>query len=168
MTAVGLVVAIAAATMAVRAVGAAGCSGVCKSFVNSGLDGGSYITTIAVDPSGSGVVLAGSDVGGVYRSTDLGQSWLPANTGITLGALSVASLVFSPGSPGKVYAALGNLGPGGVEVSADGGQTWTARSSVPRFNAPNRYTGARPSAKVLATSSARYLYAATPNHRILR
>ena len=140
----------------------------CGGFSASGLDGGSYVPTITVDPSGNGVVLAGSDVGGVYRSTNHGSTWVAANQGLTVGSLSVASLVFSPTVPGKVYAALGDNGPGGVEVSTDDGQTWTLRSSVPQFNGPNPYTAVRASGRRLAVASDGTLYAATSNLGLMR
>jgi len=147
---------------------AAACSGSCFSFAASGLDAGSYVPTIAVDPSGSGLLLAGSNVGGVFRSTDHGATWAAANSGITVGSLSVASLLFAPKVVGKVYAALGNNGPGGVEVSTDGGQTWALRSSVPQFNGPNALTGIQPSGTMLAPASNGYLYAATSNAGVMR
>src|SRR5207302_1441243 len=74
----------------------------------------------------------------------------------------------SPTTQGKVYVALGNHGPGGVEVSTDGGQTWTLRSTVPGFNGPNPYTTVLPSGKMLAPASNGYLYAATTNNGVMR
>src|SRR5437870_13828864 len=43
------------------------------SFAPSGVAGGGFVNVVAVDPAGSGLVLAGGDVSGIHRSTDWGQ-----------------------------------------------------------------------------------------------
>jgi hypothetical protein len=97
------------------------------------------ITSIAVDPrdaSGS-TIYAGSDNGGVWKTTDGGANWTPLTDFIvdpTLGNVpaSIGSLAIDPSSPNTIYAATGvadnALGshPGiGILKSIDGGQTWT-------------------------------------------
>jgi hypothetical protein len=105
----------------------------------SGLVGGGFVNVIAVDPSGSGVVIAGGDVSGLHRSTDFGDTWTQVNTGITsIDQLKVASIAFSPSTPGEVYAAVGDEGRyGGVLVSTDAGISWELRSAVPQFSGGN-------------------------------
>src|SRR5438046_2018655 len=72
-------------------------------FQGSGLEGAGFQNVLAVDPSGSGVVLAGGDVSGFPRSTDWGNHWETANGGITSQSdLIVATIVFSDAVPGKV------------------------------------------------------------------
>src|SRR5947209_7378681 len=53
-------------------------------FQGSGLEGGGFENVVAVDPSGSGLLLAGGDVSGFQRSTDWGSHWQTANGGITM------------------------------------------------------------------------------------
>ena len=104
-------------------------------FGQSALGGGGFQNVIAIDPAGSGLVLAGGDTSGIYRSTDWGASWQPSSSGLTdTSQFKVASIEFSPATPGRVYAAVGNAGSGGgLLVSDDAGQTWTLRSAVPQF-----------------------------------
>jgi hypothetical protein len=105
-------------------------------FQGSGLEGGGFENVVAVDPSGSGVLLAGGDVSGFQRSTDWGAHWETANGGITTQSeLQVAAIAFSAATPGKVYAGVGWKGRlGGLLVSTDGGQSWTLRSHSPGFS----------------------------------
>ena len=71
-------------------------------FRSVGPDGGGFINVVAIDPSGSGLVLAGADLGGIERSTDFGQTWTPSDTGISgIERLKIASIVFSPDVPGR-------------------------------------------------------------------
>ncbi|MDX6495361.1 MAG: hypothetical protein QOE17_1347 [Gaiellales bacterium] len=114
---------------------AGGADGGAIVFTSSGLGGGGFQNVIAIDPSGSGLVLAGGDTSGVYRSTDWGTTWQPANTGLTdTSQFKIATIEFSPTVPGRVYAGAGNAGSGGgLLVSDDDGVTWTVRSAVPQF-----------------------------------
>jgi photosystem II stability/assembly factor-like uncharacterized protein len=66
------------------------------------------------------LVYAGTDGEGVFRSTDNGLSWSPANAG--LADLSVTSLVAAQTS-GTLYAGTRT---GGVFKSMDGASTWIA------------------------------------------
>lgn len=136
-------------------------------FSSSALEGGSIVNVVAFDPRLDGTVLAGSDVAGLYRSTDWGATWRAVNAGVYL-LPTVAALQFSPTVPGKVYAALGNGSSGGIAVSVDGGVTWETRPGAARFNGgtgrPGRVTG-----HLLAFDDARgLLYAATWNQGVLR
>jgi photosystem II stability/assembly factor-like uncharacterized protein len=56
---------------------------------------------------------------GIYKSTDAGATWMPANTG--LSNKDVHSLVASRTTPGLLYAGT----HAGVFRSTDGGGTWT-------------------------------------------
>ncbi len=139
-------------------------------FSGSGLGGGGFQNVIALDPSGSGLVLAGGDTSGVYRSTDWGTTWQPANTGLTdTSQFKIASIEFSPTVPGRVFAGAGNAGSGGgLLESDDGGLSWSVRSTVPQFaggDTPN-ITGLPPShprstGHLLAIDPQGTIYAAT-------
>lgn len=75
---------------------------------------------IAVHSTNSSIVLAGNQ-GGVYRSTNGGQSWTRVRQGTTL------DVQFDPNVPDRVVAS----GTGGFAYySTDAGQTWT---DAPRF-----------------------------------
>lgn len=148
------------------------------SFAQSGLAGGGFVNTIALDPNGTGVVLAGGDVSGFHRSTDGGQHWVTSNMGLDRpGELSVAGIQFSAADPGTVYAAVGVRGAGGgLLVSTDDGLSWTLRSEVPQFSGANNdgikgipHTHPRSTGALLALDEANgFLYAATFEQGVLR
>jgi hypothetical protein len=93
------------------------------------------VNVVAFDPWTPGVVIAGGDNSGIYRSTDYAQTWVPTNTAIPdTRLLQVASIAFSPSVPGTIYAGVGAQGDGGLLVSVDDGLTWKLRSSVPGFS----------------------------------
>ncbi|MBI4464983.1 MAG: hypothetical protein HY647_09790 [Acidobacteria bacterium] len=81
---------------------------------------GGFITSMAIDPANSATVYAGTDGGGIFKSTDGGQSWAAANSGLTDSDVNVVAI--APSSPGTLYT--GTAGSG-VFKSTDGGQSWT-------------------------------------------
>ena len=79
---------------------------------------GGHIYTLYATPEG--VLFAGVSGAGVFRSTDLGDSWAPVNVG----------LPFEPGEgyiSASVFAQKGStlyVGSGGLYASTDNGDTW--------------------------------------------
>ena len=79
---------------------------------------------IAIDPTDAHVVYLGTGWGsfngnGVYKSTDGGETWSPANRGML--DYGITALAVNPADPQVVYAG----GDGGeLFKSTDGGQTW--------------------------------------------
>jgi hypothetical protein len=73
---------------------------------------------IAVDPSTSGIVYAGTGASGVYRSADGGETWSPASDG--LENRRVYSLAIDPQTPSTVYAGTYQ----GAYRSTDSGGHW--------------------------------------------
>ena len=81
-------------------------------------------------PNDPSVYYFGSTGGGVWKTTDGGQTWKPASDGYfggTIGAIAVA-----PSDPSVVYVGTGeetirgNVSPGaGMWKSTDAGKTWT-------------------------------------------
>jgi photosystem II stability/assembly factor-like uncharacterized protein len=97
-------------------------------------NGSHNVQSVAIDPTDSNVVYVGTGWGpfggnGVYKSTDGGENWSPANRGMI--DYSITTLAIDPANPQTVYAG-GNGGE--LFKSADGGQTWdnlTDRLAVP-------------------------------------
>ena len=91
----------------------------------TGPPGLARITTVAVPPSSPrtvfvGTVPQGLDAGGVFVSEDDGATWTRRNRG--LAGLEVYKVAAASGTPGLLWAALGNRG---LFRSANGGQDWT-------------------------------------------
>ncbi|MCB9899139.1 MAG: hypothetical protein H6825_14135 [Planctomycetes bacterium] len=85
------------------------------------------IRSVAVSPdfANDHLVLFGAGLtGGVYRSTDAGDSWTETSTGLPPSTVPI-SLRFSPGYPGEPLLFAGTKGAG-VVLSSDGGVTWHA------------------------------------------
>ena|SRR5688572_5168239 len=75
---------------------------------------------IAVDPHRSGRIYCGT-VAGLWRSDDMGQSWIPAGHGIVNARVTAIAIAAADGTDGTVYA---GTAPSAVFRSADGGGTW--------------------------------------------
>lgn len=92
------------------------------------------VKSLAVHPTQPDTLYAGAASGGVWRSTDGGQTWDPLfdmQESLAIGAIAIAA-----SSPQTVYAGSGEWTPGygasypgaGVYVSTDGGATWSRRA----------------------------------------
>jgi photosystem II stability/assembly factor-like uncharacterized protein len=78
----------------------------------------------AVDPSDSNTYYFGTPGGGVWKSTNAGQTWLPIFD--RTGMASVGALAIAPSNPQIIYAGTGEETRGdGVYKSTDGGRSWT-------------------------------------------
>jgi photosystem II stability/assembly factor-like uncharacterized protein len=88
------------------------------------------VTTIAIDPSDGKTWLIGKPLGGIWRTTDGGNSW--NSTPTSQSNLPIGVIKYSPSNPSIVYAGTGdpatffNDAATGIGVlkSVDGGQTW--------------------------------------------
>jgi len=94
-------------------------------YSNIGLCSG-RVNTLAVSPANSRIVLVGSSTGGIWRSADAGNSFVPVSDDQV--DLAVGSISFSRSNPSIVYAGMGDTKLGylgtGVLKSTDEGQTW--------------------------------------------
>lgn len=91
---------------------------------HAGGEGAQWPQALAISPDAS-VALLGTDVGGVYRSTDLGRTWTPSNRGL-LGR-GVSDFAFDPKMPARVLLVAGNSLERdfhGIFLSEDAGLTW--------------------------------------------
>jgi photosystem II stability/assembly factor-like uncharacterized protein len=86
------------------------------------------VNAVAVSPNYAvdQTVYAGTDMQGVYKSTDGGLSWQPANEGLT--SLEISSIMVSASDPEMLW--VGTFDEG-VFRSLQGGEAWT---SVPIGN----------------------------------
>jgi photosystem II stability/assembly factor-like uncharacterized protein len=97
-----------------------------------GPGGAGALPSVVASPTDPNIVLATSDVGGIYRSTDGGQTWslrnshLATATGPGFVYTLDSDIVFSPLVSGTVYV--------GPYKSTDNGNTWSAARVDPNLN----------------------------------
>lgn len=102
--------------------------------INHGLQT-AEINTIAIDPTNSSSLYAGTDDDGVYKSLDGGVSWQRLDIVGPPAKYGVGDIAINPKKPSQVFVATvdyfrlfqsrGLVGDHGVYVSNDGGATWT-------------------------------------------
>ncbi len=80
---------------------------------------GQRVNAVAVDPAGSGLVLAGTD-SGLFRTTDAGLTW----TRVDGFAAEVNTVVAAPTTPAAFYVHLAGFGVQRGVVAGNGGITW--------------------------------------------
>ncbi|MGZ5508772.1 MAG: WD40/YVTN/BNR-like repeat-containing protein, partial [Limisphaerales bacterium] len=79
----------------------------------------SSTNSVAIDPASSNVVFAGTQGGGVFRSTDAAGSWASRSNGLT--AVGTGQLALARSNPNTVLA----TGGGGIFKTADSGGHWS-------------------------------------------
>ncbi len=84
---------------------------------------GGEMTSIVADPIVTQTVYVGTRDAGVFKTTNGGQSWQPARTGLTF--FPIRSLRIDPQHPNLLYAGTDF---DGIWKSADGGNTWADSS----------------------------------------
>jgi photosystem II stability/assembly factor-like uncharacterized protein len=78
----------------------------------------------AVDPADPNTYYFGTPGGGVWKSTNAGQTWTPIFDGT--GMASIGALAIAPSNPQIIYAGTGEETRGdGVYKSTDAGKSWT-------------------------------------------
>src|SRR6185503_16859559 len=93
-------------------------------------NGAGRINTIAVHPTVTGTVYVGANSGGVWKTTDGGETW--RNLTDSINNLNVGAVAVAPSSPNIIYVGTGSEHSGGIGLlkSTDGGETWQFPSSV--------------------------------------
>ena len=121
---------LARANMAASQVGLASAwRSIGPTTINGGAAAG-RVTAIAVHPTQNNIVYAGGAQGGIWKSTDGGDSWAAISDGQC--SLAVGSITIDPVNPSIIYVGTGeqnNSGDSyygcGILRSTDGGSTWT-------------------------------------------
>lgn len=76
-------------------------------------------------------IISGSRQGGFYKSTDGGETFVKAGTGLPAELIGKGNLAVTAANPNRIYALVEALPGGGMYRSDDAGQTWRALPSPP-------------------------------------
>ena len=100
---------------------------------------GGRTRAILIHPTTPSLMYAAGVAGGVWRSTNSGQSWTPLND--LFPSLAVSSLVMDPTNPNVIYAGTGEgffnadaVRGAGILKTTDGGNTWVQLPSTANSN----------------------------------
>ncbi|MCA9737737.1 MAG: glycosyl hydrolase, partial [Gemmatimonadetes bacterium] len=74
-------------------------------------------------------MISGAEDGGVYKSTDGGDTWTQLRGGLPEGVVGKVGVTVSPADPMRVWALIEAEPAGGVYRSDDAGRTWTRTNS---------------------------------------
>ena len=99
---------------------------------------GGRVRSILVHPTNKDILWAGSAGGGVWKTTDGGNSWYPLQN--FMPSMAISALVMDPNNPDIIYAATGEglvsgaAPSAGIFKSTNGGGTW---QQLPNSHDPN-------------------------------
>ena len=92
-------------------------------WISVGPGGGGFLLSCEIDPRDSNIFYVGSDVAGIHKTTDGGESWRAINNGLeSAGAdgYGVEQIKIDPNNPDIIYAATWS----GLYKSIDSGENW--------------------------------------------
>jgi photosystem II stability/assembly factor-like uncharacterized protein len=85
---------------------------------------GSPITAVEIAQANSKMVYVGTENGGLFRSTDGGNSWSQDLSGAAVPGVTITRILTSPRNAQVAYLTVANFGGSHVFRSNDGGSTW--------------------------------------------
>ena len=86
------------------------------------------VNVVAFDPHDTNVLWLGAPAGGLWKSTDMGESWTSYSNDYRM--MGISDIAIDPDNSDIIYVATGDRDAGdtytyGIMKSVDGGQTWT-------------------------------------------
>jgi hypothetical protein len=131
---------------------------------------------LAIHPTNPNIVYAGPGGGGIWKSTDGGQTWIDKSGGLNL--LTFGSIAIDPANPEVIYAGTGEYFwllserfycGDGVYKSTNGGESWDKINA--EFGTVTQFTAMAVSPhnpNIIIAAIARNLEDAAPNEGIWR
>ncbi len=86
------------------------------------------VTAVTPHPNIGSIVLAAGESGGIFRTADAGNTWIPV--GDQLPNLAVEDIQFKPGNPGNASTVFAGAGDGNLYISQDAGTTWSTWDTI--------------------------------------
>jgi PKD repeat protein len=117
------------------------------------------VNEIVVDPNDPNTIYVGAPAGGIWKSTDVGQTWEVLND--DMGVIGVSAIAIDPSNSNVIYIGTGDDDAGdnpsiGVMKTIDGGVNWNTTGLV--------ITGSAKISKLLIDpDNTQTIYAATDN-----
>jgi photosystem II stability/assembly factor-like uncharacterized protein len=105
-------------------------------WTSIGPGGGGWLSAITILNDADKTIFVGCDVGGIYKSTDHGQTWVVKDKG--LSTYYVQDIAYNPKNRNVLYAAT----RGGVFKSVNGGESWEIKRD--HFPAESPYVFSAP------------------------
>ena len=103
------------------------------SVTGEAVNGGrtTHVTCLAVAPTSTNIIYAGTDGGGAYKSTNSGVTWDNISRSSSVQGQNwigpyVNDIAVNPDNENIIYAATGYLGDGHLYRSLDGGSNWNS------------------------------------------
>lgn len=92
---------------------------------SSGAKGVGFVNDAWIKPSNHNVMIIGTAGGGIFKTTDGGNSWTDIMSSHRIPGVPVRALEVNPDNENHIYASIGDKGYGlGLIRSTDGGVTW--------------------------------------------
>lgn len=86
------------------------------------------LTSVAVNPADENIIYVSSPGGGIWKTTDGGQNWVPLIDFVNSGWMNIFHLCLDPNNANTIYASLTS---GGVLKSTNAGATWVTTGTGP-------------------------------------
>ncbi len=92
---------------------------------------GGRITDVALHPTDQNIIYAGASVGGIFKTTDGGENWVPIFE--DQGVLTIGNIAISPSNPEVIYVGTGEANGSatsgaffgnGIYKTTNGGTSW--------------------------------------------